>query len=880
MVGRRLLHFDILEKLGEGGMGVVYKARDTHLDRLVAIKVLPAEKVADAERRRRFVQEAKAASALHHANIITIHDITQAEGLDFIVMEYVEGKTLDAMVPRSGMRLGEVLKIGVQIAHALAAAHTHGIVHRDLKPANVMVAHDGTVKVVDFGLAKLNEPAAQSRESEAPTGEARTGAGVILGTAAYMSPEQAEGKPVDVRSDIFSFGSVLYEMATGRQAFTGDSWASTMAAVLNREPKPLEGLPHDLQKTILRCLRKDPDKRFQHMDDVCVALEELKEESDSGKLDMAVVPPAKSPRRSRLMYSAAAVCLLLAAAAVAWRWTSRPAQLAPSKLMPLTAFTGFEYYPAFSPDGKQVAFSWNGPKEDNFDIYVMMIGTSTPVRLATDPASDRVPVCSPDGRRIAFERFAPGTASVMLMSALGGSENKLTDAAANAGGIDWSPDGKYVAFSEVSAPGEVPQIVLLSPDTGERRVVKTPPPRELGDAFPRFSPDGKALAFVRYRPGPSPIGIVPLTGQLGEARMITPARMSVGMTPLAWTPDSREVVFAANYEGMRGRVWRVGADGRTPPVLVVGVSPNASDVAIAPQGRYLAYRQELRDVNIWRLDLDHGRTATAPVKLIASTLIDTAPGFSPDGRRIVFASNRSGIGEIWMSDANGSNQTLVTHLGARGAAGSPAWSPDGRTIAFDSDAEGQSEIYTVSAEGGPAKRLTNHPGFDVVPTWSRDGRSIYFTSERSGSLQLWKMPAEGGTPIQITKQGGVNAMESADGKTLYYAKGINAPGTWKMPIGGGQEVLALDLPAAQRWGQMAMTESGLYYIARDGTDSPARFAIFFHDFGTRRATRVAQLAKQPPAQTRGLSLSADGRSLLFTQLDADGSDLMLLENFR
>jgi Tol biopolymer transport system component len=862
-------------------MGEVYKARDTRLDRTVAIKILPAELSADPDRRARFEREARAVAALTHPHVCTLHDIGQHDGVIYLVMEHVEGKTLDAMISRSGMRLSEILRLAVQISGALAAAHAHGIVHRDLKPTNIMVASDGSVKVLDFGLARLAETAADAGASEAPTVQARTGAGVILGTAAYMSPEQAEGKPVDPRSDIFSFGAMLYEMATGRRAFAGDSWASTISAVLSQEPKRPDDLPGELERIVLRCLRKDPAKRFQHMDDVCVALEELKEESDSGKLATAAAAPATPPRRRRRqMYAAAAACVLLVAAALAWRWASRPAQLAPSKLMPLTAFTGFEYFPAFSPDGKQVAFSWNGPKEDNFDIYVVMIGTSTPVRLTTDPAPDRFPVWSPDGRRIAFERFAPGTASVMLMSALGGSESKLTDAAANAGGIDWSPDGKYVAFPEVPAPGEVPQIVLLSPDTGERRVVKTPPPRELGDGLPRFSPDGKALAFVRYRPGPSPIGIVSLTGQLGEARLITPARMSVGLTPLAWTPDSRELVFTASYEGMRSRVWKVGADGGTPPVLVVGVGPNASDVAIAPQGRYLAYRQDMRDVNIWRLELDHGRPAAAPVKLIASTLTDTAPGFSHDGRRIVFASNRSGISEIWMSGADGSSQTVVTHLGARGTAGSPAWSPDGRTIAFDSDAEGQSEIYTVSAEGGPPKRLTNHPGFDVVPTWSRDGRSIYFTSERSGSLQLWKTPAEGGTPVQITKQGGVNAMESADGKTIYYAKGIYAPGTWKIPIGGGEETLALDFPAAQRWGHMVLTGSGLYYIAREGKELPARFAIFFYDFASRQTTRVAQLAKPPSPTSRSLALSPDGRTFLFTQLDADGSDLMLLENFR
>jgi eukaryotic-like serine/threonine-protein kinase len=883
VAGTRLGPYEIQSAIGAGGMGEVYKARDTRLDRTVAIKVLPAGKVADPERRRRFVQEAKAASALNHPNIVTIYDIGQTDGIDFIAMEYVPGKTLDSLISRKGTRLSLALKYAVQIADALARAHAAGIIHRDLKPSNVMVDEHGLVKVLDFGLAKLTEAAA----ADAETATMRTGEGIVLGTAAYMSPEQAEGKPIDPRSDVFSFGSMFYEMLTGHRAFPGDTAASTIASILREEPKPIsqvaDGLPRDAEKIVRRCLRKDPEHRFQTMADLRVALEELKEDSDSGKLDMAVVPPAKSRRRQRgLMYAVTAACVLLAAAAAAWRWASPIAPLAPPKLMPLTAFKGFEYQPAFSPDGKQVAFSWNGPKEDNYDIYVMLIGTSAPIRLTTDPASDRFPAWSPDGRRIAFMRYATATrsASVMLMSALGGSESKLTEAAANSSGIDWSPDGKFVAFPEVAAPGEAPQIVLLSPDTGERRVVKTPPPREAGDAIPRFSPDGKALAFVRLRPGPSPIGIVSLTGRPGEARMITPAETSVFITPLAWTPDGRELVFTANYRGMTRRVWRVAADGRTPPAQVVGIGQNAFDVAIARQGGFLAYRQDWADVNIWRLDLDRGRRTSAPVNLIASTLLDTAPGFSPDGRRFVFASTRSGNGEIWVSGADGSDQTQVTHLGARGSAGSPSWSPDGRTIAFDAGGEGGSQVYTVSAEGGPVKRLTDRSEFNVVPTWSRDSRWIYFTSDRSGSEQLWKMPAGGGTPVQITRHGGANAMESADGASLYYAKGTNAAGTWKMPIGGGEEVLVLDVPGAGRWGHMVLTGSGLYYIARDGTELPARFAIFFHDFATRQTTRVAQLAKPPAPTSRSLALSPDGRTFLFTQLDASGSDLMLLENFR
>jgi serine/threonine protein kinase len=303
MIGRTILHYQIVETLGRGGMGVVYKARDTHLDRFVAIKVLPPEKVADPERKRRFVQEAKAASALNHPNIVHIYDIAEAEGIQFIAMEYVPGKTLDQMIGRKGKRLNETLKYAIQIADALAHAHAAGIIHRDLKPSNIMVADNGLVKVLDFGLAKLTETATGELAETATLtakGGPSTEEGTIVGTVAYMSPEQAEGKKVDARSDIFSFGSLLYEMITGRRAFQGQTKVSTLSAILHQEPKAASEIagetPHELEKIIARCLRKNPDRRFQHMADLKVALEELKEESESG----SDVAPIAARRRSWL----------------------------------------------------------------------------------------------------------------------------------------------------------------------------------------------------------------------------------------------------------------------------------------------------------------------------------------------------------------------------------------------------------------------------------------------------------------------------------------------------------------------------------------------------------------------------------------------------
>lgn len=431
MIGTTISHYSILEKLGEGGMGVVYKARDTHLDRFVAIKVLPAEKVGDAERKRRFVQEAKAASSLNHPNIVTIYDIGQAEHVDFISMECVSGKTLDRLIPRHGMRLDEALKYAVQIADALARAHTAGIVHRDLKPGNIMVNEHGLVKILDFGLAKLTETTPCSENESTLTMRASTEEGRIVGTVAYMSPEQAEGKKVDARSDIFSFGSLLYEMVTGERAFHGDTKASTLAAILKENPPParqlVNGLPREVDRLVSRCLQKDINRRCQHMDDVKIVLEELKEESDSGVLGAVAVSKPKT-RRGVIWAVRVAAALVIAMVAV-WLVRSRnqlPEQ--PLVAVPLTSYPGNESWPSLSPDGTQVAFAWNGEKQDNWDIYVKQIGVEPPYRLTKDPAMDFSPAWSPDGRLIAFLRELPrGKTAIILIPQRGGSERILAE---------------------------------------------------------------------------------------------------------------------------------------------------------------------------------------------------------------------------------------------------------------------------------------------------------------------------------------------------------------------------------------------------------------------------------------------------------------------
>ena len=501
MIGRTLGHYRVLSRLGEGGMGVVYKARDTHLDRFVAVKVLPPEKVADPDRKRRFVQEAKAASALNHPHIVHIYDIDQSDGTDFIAMEYVEGRTLDARIGHHGMRLGEVFKYTVQIADALAKAHSAGIVHRDLKPTNIMVSEDGLVKVLDFGLAKLTEPSLGDEAVTAtvhPEGKPLTEQGAIVGTVAYMSPEQAEGRAVDARSDIFSLGSVLYELVTGQQPFQGSSKLSTLSAILKEEPKPpssiTPAIPTELERLISRCLRKDPAKRFQHMDDVKVALEELKEESDSGKL-LAAPKVARPGLRWGAAATLAAAALLLVTAG--WFWFTRSGATPPEPAMtavPLTSFAGREVAPSFSPDGNQIAFSWSGERDDNFDIYVQVIGSGEPLRRTTDPASDSSPAWTPDGQQIAFDSRPEGRSGIFTVGVSGGKPRRLTSSPAQDMMPSWSWDGQWIYFD--STRSKAREVWRVPAPAASAQVEPTQLTRN-GGAGPVESPDGKFVYSVR-----------------------------------------------------------------------------------------------------------------------------------------------------------------------------------------------------------------------------------------------------------------------------------------------------------------------------------------------------------------------------------------------
>ncbi len=586
----------------------------------------------------------------------------------------------------------------------------------------------------------------------------------------------------------------------------------------------------------------------------------------------------------RLGWFVAFLSVSLLACFGAWQWASRSApnssKPAPN-VIPLTSYQGRETQVAFSPDGNQIAFVWNGPQGDNQDIYVKLIDAETPLRLTTDLAEDINPVWSPDGRYIAFLRQSAGGSEFYLIPALGGAERKLAkifpyQVPSDGSSQYYSPDGKYLAIPDKNSPSDPFSVFLLSIETGERRKLTSPPAGLIGDYNPAFSPDGKWLAFARSpRWSTDDLYVMPIAG--GEPKRLTFDNMTIN--GLTWTPDSREIVFDSRRGGSGRQLWRVVIAGGTPE-RVDTVGADALSPALSPQGGRLAYTQTLDDINIWRIELDAAGKAKSQTELITSTFGDHGPDYSPDGGKIAFTSGRSGNNAIWVCESDGSKPRLLHSCGPY-VTGTPRWSPDGRWIAFDSrscapGADGNPDIYLISADGRQPVRLTTDPAEDVAPSWSRDGRWIYFSSNRGGSMQIWKMPAAGGPPVQVTEQGGFEGFESFDGKYLYYTKGRAAPGLWRMPTAGGKEEFVTGHHQAGLWRYWRVAEQGIYFA----TASSAGAMLEFYNFANKQISEVARLSRGAERYLPGLAVSPDGRSLLYCRMDRSGSDIMMVENFR
>jgi Tol biopolymer transport system component len=890
MIGRTLAHYEIVEKLGSGGMGEVYRARDTELRRDVALKVLRREVASDPERLKRFQREARAVAALNHPNVVTIHSVEEADGIPFIVMERVEGTTLRHRIPQGGMPLLELFDLAIPVADALAAAHEKSITHRDLKPDNVMVDAKGRVKVLDFGLAKVGDVSAAGHDANTETAPL-TEDGQVMGTVPYMSPEQLKGRPADACSDLFSFGVILYEMAAGHRPFGGESLATKLSAILVDTPQPLtevrDDIPGDLAHIVEHCLEKEPEDRYRSALDVRNELRRLEQKVRSGETFSAtVVMPASDPgaalkRRHRPVWPWAAVTLLvIALASGGWYFVGRAPEeaAAPMEITPLTSDGGWKEHPQLSPDGDKVAYDGGAYNGDDRDIYVKALGVGTrPFRLTKDhPGSDHGPVWSPDGQQIAFFRgLADDSAILYTVPSLGGQERKLAAVKDwELGGtissplsLDWSPDGQWLVYTERSSADEPAHIVRLSLTTLERHPLTFPSAGSMGDLFPAVSPDGTLLAYVRMTArnwGNMDVWVQPMTG--GEARRLTFKEYTACHSP-AWTPEGA-ILFTVGNGLLNTRVFRVSLeDGEPQPILGVGLgaaSPSVRENRLV----YVQIRGERPD--LLRVP-GRGRTAPdrAPEKLFDSSGYDMQPAYSSDGKKVAFESNRSGSFHVWAASRDGSNPVQVTNFEA--SSGTPHWSPDGGRLAFDSVEAGNQDVYVVDFDGGVPRQLTKEPFEDGTPSWSRDGKWVYFRSDRGGKFDIWKMPAMGGQAVQVTQDGGIYGEESLDGRYLYFSKSSGAD-IWRVATLGGEETKILS--GRTTWQNWAISRQGIYYLLTP----QGELVLHYLDFKSGETTVVYR--KEGSFTGLGLTVSPDEEWLLFGELQSYESELFLVENFR
>jgi Tol biopolymer transport system component/DNA-binding winged helix-turn-helix (wHTH) protein len=547
-------------------------------------------------------------------------------------------------------------------------------------------------------------------------------------------------------------------------------------------------------------------------------------------------------------------------------------------ISPVTSLAGTEDQAAFSPDGRQVAFVWDGGNEDNSDIYVKLLGAEQSLRLTTNAAADTDPTWSPDGRDIAFLRQVGKSSGLFIISSLGGAERKLVDVfpyrpVVIGNTLNYTPDGKFLVVPDKDSHEDPFSIFRINVQSGERSRLTSAPAGSVGDLFPAYSPDSKTLALVRSASIAS-ADIYLLKSNESEPKRITFDNTSI--RGLSWTSDGKEIVFASRRGGSNYNLWKVStSDG-----VLERLTTNERDVyspKISNQGNRLSYTQSMSDPNIWQFDLGNSRGSESQShRVIASTLEENGPQYSPDGKRIVFASRRSGTFEIWLCDADGANPRQLTNVGGA-LTGTPRWSPDSRQIVFDSWLGGTAAIYVINADGGPPRRVTSDGDEDVTPSWSRDGRWIYYGCTRSGSMQIWKVPAEGGSAVQVTREGGFEGFESPDGQFFYYAKGRAMPGIWRVPVNGGEETLVTDHRQAGLWRYWAVTDKGIYFATAETASHPV---VEFFNFQTHSVTTVTKLSRSLFKTDPGLAVSPDGQSMLIVQMDQKGSDIMLIENFR
>jgi len=847
--GVRVTHFVVNECLGEGGMGVVYKALDTRLNRTVVLKFLHPDKEITKDRRARFLREARAASSLNHPGIVTIHEIGEWEGLDYIVMEFVDGRTLQQLLrDRGQLAPKEVVSIGMQLADAMAAAHGASILHRDLKPANVMFTGRGRVKILDFGLAKQIDSAITSLSPDDQTVKAedgRTRAGVLVGSVPYMSPEQAKGGPIDARSDVFALGTLMYELLSGRPAFYAASPVEVLGAILHVDPPPLSGsapdIPAELIEIIRRAMSKDPGLRWQNMGEVRAALEDLKEQGRISTIGSQtadrLLPPATAtgapvPRRNWLPWAAAAIAICAAIAI----YVLRPAPEQPKELAltRVVGEVGVNLDPAISPDGKLVVYASDRSNDGQMDLWLKQIGSAgEPIRLTNSKDVESQPSFSPDGATIVFRSDSQSGGGIFLMPALGGVAPRLI-----------APRGRR----------------------------------------PVFSPDGKRLLYwtgaLAQVPGTAgaKVWIADAAGE-GEPRQIAAGFASAAWP--VWSPAGDRILFQGTQHANNRETfdwWVTNADGsgtverwRVVPAGSVGYMPYAW-----LKDRVLCLKDN-REIS--ELELDGDRPAGKPVRrLTTGTQVEVGPSVSADGKRLVFASvatNTDVFSVPWTALSRPAPLPLKRLTSDLAEELPRAVSDDGtklvltrrQTVLYGDSSETDSRnVWTLDLTSGRKVDITRPPARSFQVDLSPDATRVTYFHEAKNALVLGIAPFEGGPQRTVCANCCRDNIWLRDNRRMLCADVFNKSLS-VLDVDSGQSTVYLD-KSERRIAPMAITRDGKWVavtLAKQGG-----WDIYLIPFREGEAPPMGQwvLVPRPITAHPGVTFSPDGHTLYY----GDSSD--------
>jgi Tol biopolymer transport system component len=853
-------------------MGEVYRARDTRLKRDVAVKMLSPELSGDSQNLERFEREAQLLAAVNHPGIAAIYGIEESADGRYLVLELVPGETLAQRLAVGPLPLDQALEVARQVADALASAHERGIVHRDLKPGNVMITPEGRVKLLDFGLAK-NLPMSGASDSTSPTIASATRAGTILGTLAYMSPEQARGGELDRRTDVWSFGCLLYEMLTGRRAFDGPTAPDILVSVLERDPDwhalP-RAVPESIRHLLRRCLEKDAGRRLRDAGDARLDVEEA-----------LAARKAPRPERWRTLAIGAGAAIVAAAAILLLSPARRATAPAPplAKLTQLTTTEGIEESPAFSPDSGEIAYAAeeNGLRK----IFVRPVGGGEGRRLTSGDFDDAQPAWSRDGRTVLFvrprakgARLEPGDVfgqysggDIWQVDVRSGEESKLVE---NAFNPSVSPDGTRIA---VDASWAGPRrIWTVDPRGLNPQQITTDVSEAVAHLRPRWSPDGKRIVFQNMESTRFDVRVADVATK--EVAWVT-NDVSRDIHP-TWSSSGRFLYFSTDRGGGLN-LWRIpmSRDGK-PEGAAQQVTTGAGqdvDSAISSDGKRLAFSILKINADLWKMSVDPatGHPSGPAEEVVSTTREDSRGSWSPDVREIAFNSDRSGEMNVWIVPADGGSARPLT----KGPGGDfqPTWSPDGATITFFSSRAGNADIWSADVRSGTLRQLTRSPSIQINPFFSPDGRSIAYHSDESGRFEVWVMHADGSQPRRLTNvgAGGHFLLWASDGKSLLF----------RCLCGGTPRTMRASLDGGEPQATNPITGGSHMSLSPDGSkilDVLAHRTIWISPLTSGVPEKVFEFP-DPDVRIDYPVWSPDGRWILFDRFRPQGGDVWVMEGF-